>query len=87
MALVLVFLVLSATRTLRSTERHGTTPVTGGKTLLKLDSDTADALWDAGVDAEATGATTGSTGNSLSPVFPIVRDGWAKVYRIDEGDL
>jgi hypothetical protein len=80
MALVLVFLALSATRALRSTERHGTTttPVTGGKTLLEVDSDTAGALSDAGVDV---GATVGPTGSSASPVFalPIVRD------RVDKG--
>jgi hypothetical protein len=73
MALVLVFLALSATRAL-NTEHHGTTtPVTGGKTLLELDSDAAGALSDAGVDV---GATVGPTGSSASPVFalPIVRD-------------
>jgi hypothetical protein len=50
--------------------------VTGGKTLLGLDSDTVGALSDAGVDVEATGATVGPTGSSASPVFafPIVRD-------------
>ena len=41
----------------QSTERHGTTiPVIGRKTLLELDSDTAGALSDAGVEVEATGA-------------------------------
>ena len=49
--------------------------MTGGKTLLVLDSDTAGALSDAGVDVEATGATVGPIGSSARPVFafPIVR--------------
>jgi hypothetical protein len=48
--------------------------VTGGKTLLELDSDTAGALSDAGVEVEATGAAVGPTGSSASLVFafPIV---------------
>jgi hypothetical protein len=74
-ALALVVLALSATPA-QSTERPGTTiPVTGGKTLLELDSDTAGALSDAGVEVEATGAAVGPTGSSASPVFafPIVR--------------
>jgi hypothetical protein len=74
-ALALVVLALSATPA-QSTERPGTTiPVTGGKTLLELDSDTAGALSDAGVEVEATGAAVGPIGSSASPVFafPIVR--------------
>jgi hypothetical protein len=47
--------------------------MTGGKSLLELDSDTAGALLDAGVDVEATGATVGPTGSSISIIFPIVR--------------
>ena len=72
MALALVVLALSATPA-QSTERHGTTtPVTGGKTLLELDSDTADALSDAGVEVEATGAAVGPTAKRSVFAFPIV---------------
>ena len=71
-ALALVaLLVLSATPS-QSAERNATTtPVTGGKTLLKLDKDTAAALSDAGVKVEATGKATGPTGSGVFR-FPIV---------------
>ena len=71
LALTLVALALSATPA-QSTERHSaTTQVSGGKTLLKLDPDTAGALSDAGVKVEATGKATGPTGNGVFR-FPIV---------------
>ena len=71
LALTLVALALSATPA-QSTERNAaTTPVSGGKTLLKLDPDTAAALSDAGVKVEATGKATGPTGNGVLR-FPIV---------------
>ena len=43
----------------------------GGKTLLKLDADTAAALSDAGVQVEATGNATGPNANATFR-FPIV---------------
>ena len=71
LALTLVALALSATPA-QSTERNATTTsVSGGKTLLKLDADTAGALSDAGVKVEATGKATGPTGNGVFR-FPIV---------------
>ena len=71
LALTLVALALSATPS-QSTERNAnTTQVSGGKTLLKLDADTAGALSDAGVKVEATGKATGPTGNGVFR-FPIV---------------
>ena len=71
LALALVALALSATPA-QSTERNAnTTSVSGGKTLLKLDPDTAGALSDAGVKVEATGKATGPTGNGVFR-FPIV---------------
>jgi len=71
LALTLVALALSATPA-QSTERNATTTsVSGGKTLLKLDPDTAGALSDAGVKVEATGKATGPTGNGVFR-FPIV---------------
>ncbi len=71
-AMALVVLALSATR-VQSTERHGTTtPVIGGKTLLEIDSDTAGALSDAGVEVEATGAAEGPTAKRPYFTFPIV---------------
>jgi hypothetical protein len=71
LALTLVALALSATPA-QSTERNAnTTQVSGGKTLLKLDKDTAGALSDAGVKVEATGKATGPTGNGVFR-FPIV---------------
>ena len=71
LALTLVALALSATPA-QSTERNAnTTSVSGGKTLLKLDPDTAGALSDAGVKVEATGKATGPTGNGVFR-FPIV---------------
>ena len=71
LALTLVALALSATPA-QSTERNAaTTPVSGGKTLLKLDPDTAGALSDAGVKVEATGKATGPTGSGVLR-FPIV---------------
>jgi hypothetical protein len=52
-------------------ERSAAVPVTGGQTLLKLDSGTAAALSDAGISIRATGPAIGPAG---SPVFafPIV---------------
>lgn len=52
-------------------ERSAAAPVTGGQTLLKLDSGTAAALSDAGISIRATGPAIGAAG---SPVFafPIV---------------
>ena len=71
LALTLVALALSATPA-QSTERNATTTqVNGGKTLLKLDPDTAGALSDAGVKVEATGKATGPTANGVFR-FPIV---------------
>ena len=71
LALTLVALALSATPA-QSVERNAnTTQVSGGKTLLKLDPDTAGALSDAGVKVEATGKATGPTGNGVFG-FPIV---------------
>ena len=71
LALTLVALALSATPA-QSTERNAnTTQVSGGKTLLKLDPDTAGALSDAGVRVEATGKATGPTANGVFR-FPIV---------------
>jgi hypothetical protein len=71
LALTLVALALSATPA-QSTERNAnTTQVSGGKTLLKLDPDTAGALSDAGVKVEATGKATGPTGSGVFR-FPIV---------------
>jgi hypothetical protein len=72
-ALAFVALALSATAA-QSTERHGgtTTPVTGGKTLLKLNKGTAAALSDAGVEVEATGAAVDPTAKRPFFAFPIV---------------
>ena len=70
LAAALLVLALSAPPA-QSAERSATTPVTGGKTLLALDSDTAAVLTDAGISIRATGPATGPAG---SPVFafPIV---------------
>ena len=54
----------------RRAER-GPTPVTGGKTLLTLDSGTADVLTDAGVSIRATGPAIGPAGSTVF-AFPIV---------------
>ena len=69
----LVVLALSAT-TAQSAERHnGDTDELGGKTLLKVDKDTAAALSDAGVKVEATGAAEGPTAkHPYTFAFPIV---------------
>jgi hypothetical protein len=68
----LVVLALSAT-TAQSAERHnGDTDELGGKTLLKVDKDTAAALSDAGVKVEATGAAVGPTAKRPAFAFPIV---------------
>jgi hypothetical protein len=68
----LVVLALSAT-TAQSAERHnGDTDELGGKTLLKVDKDTAAALKDAGVKVEATGAAEGPTAKHPYFAFPIV---------------
>ncbi len=69
----LVVLALSAT-TAQSAERHDgkTIPLSGGKTLLKIDKDTAAVLSDAGVKVEATGAAEGPTAKRPYFTFPIV---------------
>jgi hypothetical protein len=69
----LVVLALSAT-TAQSAEEHDgkTIPLSGGKTLLKIDKDTAAALSDAGVEVEATGAAEGPTAKRPYFTFPIV---------------
>jgi hypothetical protein len=71
LALTLVALALSATPAQSAERNANTTQVSGGKTLLKLDPDTAGALSDAGVKVEATGKATGPTGNGVFR-FPIV---------------
>jgi hypothetical protein len=70
LAAALLALALSAPPA-QSAERSATTPVTGGKTLLKLDGGTAAVLTDAGISIRATGPAIGPAG---SPVFafPIV---------------
>src|SRR5688500_11534169 len=72
-ALALVVLALSAT-TAQSSERHdGKTIALSGKTLLKVDKDTAAALTDAGVKVKATGAAEGPTAKRpYTFAFPIV---------------
>ena len=72
-ALALVVLALSAT-TAQSAERHnGKTDELSGKTLLKVDKDTAAALTDAGVKVKATGAAEGPTAKRpYTFAFPIV---------------
>ena len=68
----LVVLALSAT-TAQSSERHnGKTDELSGKTLLKVDKDTAAALTDAGVKVKATGAAEGPTAKRPYFAFPIV---------------
>jgi hypothetical protein len=69
----LVVLTLSATAA-KSDEGHNgkTGPLSGGKTLLKIDKDTAAALSDAGVEVEATGAAVGPTAKHPYFAFPIV---------------
>jgi hypothetical protein len=52
-------------------EQRAATPVTGGYTLLKLDTGTAAALSKAGIGIEATGPAIGPAG-SITFVFPIV---------------
>jgi hypothetical protein len=71
LALTLVALALSATPAQSAERNAATTQVNGGKTLLKLDPDTAAALSDAGVKVEATGKATGPTANGVFR-FPIV---------------
>jgi hypothetical protein len=68
-----VVLALSAT-TAQSAERHNgkTVELSGGKTLLKVDKDTAAALSDAGVKVEATGTAVGPTAKHPYFAFPIV---------------
>jgi hypothetical protein len=73
LAAALLVLALSAAPA-QSAERSASTPVTGGKTLLKLDGGTAAVLTDAGdagISIRATGPAIGPAG---SPVFafPIV---------------
>jgi len=72
-ALALVVLALSAT-TAQSAERHNGDSIglSGGKTWLKVDKDTAAALSDAGVKVEATGAAVGPTTKHPYFAFPIV---------------
>ena len=69
----LVVAALSAT-TAQSAERHDgkTIPLSGGKTLLKIDKGTAAALSDAGVEVEATGTAEGPTAKRPYFTFPIV---------------
>ncbi len=69
----LVVLALSATAA-QSAERHNgnTVALSGGKTWLKIDKDTAAALSDAGVKVEATGAAVGPTAKRPAFAFPIV---------------
>jgi hypothetical protein len=69
----LVVLALSATAA-QSAERHNgdTVELSGGKTWLELDKDTATALSDAGVKVEATGAAVGRTAEHPAFAFPIV---------------
>jgi len=69
-AAALLALTLSAPPA-QSAERSATTPVTGGKTLLKLDNGTAAVLKDAGVSIRATGPATGPAGSTLF-AFPVV---------------
>src|SRR5215208_1560513 len=73
-ALALVVLALSPTAA-HSAERHNgnTIALSGGKTWLKIDKDTAAALSDAGVKVEATGAAQGPTAERpYTFAFPIV---------------
>jgi hypothetical protein len=70
LALALIALALSAPPA-QSAERHAATPLSGGKTLLKLDNDTATALSDAGVGVKATGPAIGPAGSTVF-AFPIV---------------
>jgi hypothetical protein len=70
----LVVLALSPTAA-QSAERHNgnTVELSGGKTWLKVDKDTAAALSDAGVEVEATGAAEGPTAKRpYTFAFPIV---------------
>ena len=69
----LVVLALSATAA-QSAERHNgnTISLSGGKTWLKLDKDTAAALSDAGVKVEATGAAIAPSAKHPAFAFPIV---------------
>jgi hypothetical protein len=69
----LVALAFSAT-TAQSAERQDgeTFPLSGEKTLLKIDKDTAAALSDAGVKVEATRAADGPTAKRPYFTFPIV---------------
>ena len=69
----LVVLALSPTAA-QSAERHNgnTVELSGGKTWLKIDKDTATALSDAGVKVEATGAAEGPTAERPYFAFPIV---------------
>jgi hypothetical protein len=69
-AAALLALALSAPPA-QSAERSSTTTVTGGQTLLKLDSGTAAVLTDAGVSIRATGRAIGPSGSTLF-VFPVV---------------
>jgi hypothetical protein len=69
----LVVLTLSATAAKSDERENGKTiPLSGGKTLLKIDEDTADALSKAGVEVEATGAAVGPTDKHPYFAFPIV---------------
>src|SRR5215207_6709292 len=76
-ALALVVLALSPTAA-QSAERHDghngkTVELSGGKTWLKVDKDTAAALSDARVKVEATGAAVGPTDERpYTFAFPIV---------------
>jgi hypothetical protein len=68
-----VVLALSATAA-QSAERHNGNAIalSGGKTWLKIDKDTAAALSGAGVEVDATGAAVGPTAERPYFTFPIV---------------
>ena len=69
-AAALLALALSALPA-QGAERSATVPVTGGQTLLKLDSGTAAALSDAGIGIRATGPAIGPAGSPIF-AFPII---------------
>lgn len=71
LALALLALTLTAPTAQASAERSAATKVTGGQTLLKLDTGTAAALTGAGVSVRATGPAIGPAGSILF-AFPIV---------------
>ena len=74
LASVIAALVLALSpSSAQSAERHnGNAVELSGKTWLKIDEDTADALSDEGVKVEATGAAKGPTDERPYFTFPIV---------------